>query len=510
MLKRIHIRIGILSGILISNGIWASQCVYAEDDTVNAQVIESQAKEGGLPTPSGPTFTLSPGTRANIQFSDDLIGEERVKAQWLAGPYDFASPATFDDIGLVGREKGNSTSIVQSESIIFSPLKKSFEIKGRSPLLLVSYIKWLNSRFVAGNVVDDDGEWHAHIWNLQPAYGALSKLDAINDRSEAIGTRTEARSLVTIPVPKETSQATKPPAQLAFLFVEGSTHVPRISIFDSAGHLVWAHQYKVTGVKEYDAQRLIYSTRESRLILVGSADGRPMIMSMNASDGKSARVLIYTPGAKGVSFGHFKGKFNSILETDDGYYATGWINLKSNHDDDNDLLLVKYSLDYRMIWQRACGGTKADEGRSFGKDHDGNVFVGGATSSKDNRSLAWAIKLNGSGEVLGETALDRGSIVGFTNIFFNSPGRWSSYAIIDNGTVYELRMGSSPVQSRTWDGAYAWTATPLHAGDFRMQTNLTCVSLDDPLKEAVADLTATSTFPKSLMRDLRTSRQGVQ
>jgi hypothetical protein len=296
-------------------------------------------------------------------------------------------------------------------------------------------------------------------------------------------TRTEARSLAAAPLPQISNESEiLNRARLAFLFVEGppSLHVPRIVVFDYQGHVVWAHKYLIPGNHSYEVHQLIYSRKSPILILVGAIDGKPILMTMNATDGKSAHIsqfAVNTRMAGNLVQADNKGEFRTIIEVEDGYVTTGWISGPS----DRNLLLVKYSPDFSIVWQRICGGRKDDEGTSVAVDNEGNLLIGGSTQSKsDHGGDAWVLKTNKTGEVLGETALEPGSVVGFVQKYSSERSQlW--YALVDDGAVYQIAMKSLPAASRTWNGAQTWTRGG--ATGFAAEANLTCVDSNETIRD---------------------------
>lgn len=119
---------------------------------------------------------------------------------------------------------------------------------------------------------------------------------------------------------------------------------------------------------------------------------------------------------------------NSVITTSDGgYVMAGYANsndgdVKGNHGA-SDAWVVKLNASGNIVWQKALGGTNADEARSITAASDGGYFIAGITLSNDGDVTgkhggfdAWVIKLDNSGnkvwqKALGSTGYDVGNAI---------------------------------------------------------------------------------------------------
>jgi hypothetical protein len=111
--------------------------------------------------------------------------------------------------------------------------------------------------------------------------------------------------------------------------------------------------------------------------------------------------------------GSGSGIANCIQQTTDGGYIVAGITTSNdgevmNHHGGNDIWIVKLNDLGIMQWQKALGGSNADEANSIQQTSDGGYIVAGTTSSMDdditnkkeeNGIDDWVIKLDASGSI---------------------------------------------------------------------------------------------------------------
>jgi len=103
----------------------------------------------------------------------------------------------------------------------------------------------------------------------------------------------------------------------------------------------------------------------------------------------------------------------SIIEIENGYVFTGSTSstdMPGFHGGISDLWVVRIDINGNVVWQKAFGGSRGEEGHSIFTSEDGSFIVAGVTQSNNgdvsgNNSVSehhhdiWMFKINGEGEL---------------------------------------------------------------------------------------------------------------
>lgn len=262
---------------------------------------------------------------------------------------------------------------------------------------------------------------------------------------------------------------------------------------DGGGHVIWSRAYGSTGV---DRGADVAITDDAALYLAGTTYADPV----QGYDGLLVRTdLEGEPFWQRAYGGDQWDLFNAVASVQDGAYAVGQTFSSGNNQgdawvvrvndlgdtlwtriigasgtaqataveatpdggcvvvvdlteqDDQDILLVRYSADGTMLWASPWGGTAVDMGRGVTRTNDGGFIVSGSTESVVAYRTMMLLKFDGNG------------VFQWSEVTYGE-GTWEGHRVVELANGDLCVAGSTDAFGAGGRDAYMWHTTSL--GDY--------------------------------------------
>lgn len=317
-------------------------------------------------------------------------------------------------------------------------------------------------------------EWRGRVWvEREPEENVLEDVVALNAPNG------ETRGVSATVVSRQKSEL----AALFLLMTKGGATYPGVIRISEDSKAKWGRVY-IDGTKDQKAYALLDWKEQDALLAVGSAEGKPWLLKIDASSGIPLQSR---------KFGEVQGALSSIVRQTDGFILVGW---RAAEEKSRDLLAIKIDFDGTIKWERLCGGRANDAGTIALPASDGGVIIGGETRSKysvskrqdiefsphssEGSSEGWVLRLDGQGYVVWERKVGGGAVVALQS------ANKAILARLNGGSIFELELEQNGVQQHfDWSGVHSWTSgmsnlAPFGRSNPLLEVALTCLRPPEP------------------------------
>ena len=373
---------------------------------------------------------------------------------------------------------------------------KELKVQGVGPPLEISATVLSDKKLyiIGAGVVAHD--WRGRVWverDSREDVLDVFKLDAPNGETHGIAATSVSRQKSGL-------------AALFLLKTKGGASYPGVIRISDGSKTEWMRVYRVSSkTKDQKAYALLDWKEQDAILAVGSAEGKPWLLKIDASTGNPLQNR---------TFGEVQGELSSIVRQTDGFILVGWSAAEKKS---RDLLAIKIGFDGVVKWERLCGGHANDAGRTAVPTSDGGVIIGGETRSKYQvskpedieyspvhsvgSSEGWVLRLDGQGYVVWERKVGDGAVVALQS------ASKAILARLSGGSIFELELEHNGVQQRfDWNGVHSWTSgmsslAPFGRSNPFEEIALTC--LQPPERSSPMNLLNQGELVKQSMRDRR-------
>jgi hypothetical protein len=256
----------------------------------------------------------------------------------------------------------------------------------------------------------------------------------------------------------------------------------RIAFLGSNGKWGFDQVYGHKDTTRSEFRDVIYLDDTNELLILGNADNKLWLLKLDIESKWVLWDRVYdlikfrvSPIPQGMTLkDNLKLQGAKLSRTPNGeIVVVGTVTRQA----DTDLLVLLLTPQGKIRWARGCGGTGVDSGKSAYAMSDGSIVVGGQTSSKQNQSAGWLLKLDNDGYVVWEKAVASESVEGIY------PQKLDWFLLVDFWwDLYSVYSGSPKpfAEKENWQGERAWTKSgPFMGGGGNpfAEAALTCVDL---------------------------------